>query len=107
MSTDFLVQDKGEPDAVDPQAKQHALEDLPVDTLVFLLGSRYCETDRFTDIAWSQFGNVPKGWHLVQTICDYVHDWIQFGYAYASPTKTSWDALQKVGAYVEILPILR
>ena len=47
MSTDFLMQDKGEPDAVHSQAKQHALEDLPVDTLVFLLGSRYCETDRF------------------------------------------------------------
>ena len=92
MSTDFLVQDKGEPDAVDPQAKQHALEELPVDTLVFLLGSRYCETDRFTDIAWSQFGNVPKGWRLVQTICDYVHDHIKFGYEHASPTKTSWDA---------------
>ena len=61
MSTDFLVQDKGEPDAVDPQAKQHALEDLPVDTLVFLLGSRYCETDRFTDIAWSQFGYPRDG----------------------------------------------
>jgi hypothetical protein len=57
MSTDFLAQDNGEPDAVDPQAEQHALQDLPVDTLVFLLGSRYCETDRFTEIAWAQFGS--------------------------------------------------
>jgi transglutaminase-like putative cysteine protease len=92
MSTDFLIQDDGHLDVVDPQAKQHALEDLPVDTLVFLLGSRYCETDRFTEIAWSQFGNTPKGWRLVQTICDYVHDRIKFGYEHASPTKTSWDA---------------
>ena len=91
MSTNFLVEDNGEPDAVDLQAKQHELEELPVDTLVFLLGSRYCETDRFTEIAWSAFGNVPKGWRLVQTICDYVHDRITFGYEYASPTKTAWD----------------
>ncbi len=92
MSTDFMIQDKGEPDAVDLNAQQHALEDLPVDTLVYLLGSRYCETDRFGSFAWSQFGSVPKGWPLVQAICDYVHGHIRFGYEHASPTKTAWDA---------------
>ena len=68
-----------------------SLQDLPVDTLVFLLGSRYCETDRFVNIAWTQFGNIPRGWRLVQAICDYVHDRIKFGYEHASPTKTAWD----------------
>jgi transglutaminase-like putative cysteine protease len=92
MSTDYLVQDSGEPDAVAPQALQHALEDLPVEVLIYLLGSRYCETDRLSTIAWSVFGNVPKGWPLVQAICDYVHDRITFGYEYASSTKTAWDA---------------
>ena len=91
ISADFLVQDKGEPDALCFQAQQHALQDLPVDTLVFLLGSRYCETDRFIGIAWAQFGNIPKGWRLVQAICEYVHDRIKFGYEHASPTKTAWD----------------
>ena len=92
MSTDFLVQDKGEPDAVAPQAEQHALGDLPVEVLIYLLGSRYCETDRLSDTAWSLFGQVPKGWPLVKAICDYVHDRITFGYQHASPTKTAWDA---------------
>jgi transglutaminase-like putative cysteine protease len=91
LSTNFLVEDSGEPDAVNVEAKQHDLEDLPVETLVFLLGSRYCETDRFTEIAWSTFGSVPKGWPLVQSICDYVHQRIQFGYQYANATKTAWD----------------
>jgi transglutaminase-like putative cysteine protease len=68
------------------------LEKLPVETLVYLLGSRYCETDRFIQIAWSEFGKVAKGWPLVQAICDYVHKHITFGYAHASPTKTAWDA---------------
>ena len=72
MSTDFLMQDKGEPDAMAPQAEQHALEDLPVEVLVYLLGSRYCETDRLSNMAWSLFEKVPKGWPLVQAICDYV-----------------------------------
>jgi hypothetical protein len=73
MSTDFLVQDSGEPDEVAPEAMQYSLDTLPVDVLVYLLGSRYCETDRLSNIAWSRFGNVPKGWPLVQAICDYVY----------------------------------
>ena len=92
LSADFLINDLGAPDDVAPDARQHALEMLPVDTLVYLLGSRYCETDRFTQIAWSTFGNVAKGWPLVQAICDYVHARVEFGYAHARPTKTAWDA---------------
>jgi transglutaminase-like putative cysteine protease len=92
MSADFIIQDKGEPDATAPQAEQHALEVLPVDVLIYLLGSRYCETDRLSNEAWELFGQVPKGWPLVQAICDYVHDRIKFGYEHASPTKTAWQA---------------
>jgi transglutaminase-like putative cysteine protease len=92
MSTDFLAQDSGEPDVMAAQAAQHALEDLPVDVLIFLLGSRYCETDRLSDIAWSLFGQVAKGWPLVKAICQFVHDRITFGSVHASPTRTAFDA---------------
>jgi transglutaminase-like putative cysteine protease len=92
VSTDFVIRDSGQLDEVAPDAEQHSLGQLPVDTLVYLLGSRYCETDRFTQIAWSTFGNTPKGWPLVQAICDYVHNHLKFGYEHASPTKTAWDA---------------
>ena len=90
LSSDFLIEDSGAPDDVAPDAEQHPLERLPVETLVYLLGSRYCETDRFIQIAWAQFGNVPKGWPLVQAICDYVHGRTTFGYEHANPTKTAW-----------------
>ena len=92
LSTDFLIRDSGTPDDVTPDAEQHSLERLPVETLVYLLGSRYCETDRFTQIAWSRFGRFAMGWKLVEAICDYVHDCMKFGYEHASPTKTAWDA---------------
>ena len=95
ISTDFQVRDSGKPDVVVPQATQHALEDLPVDVLMYLLGSRYCETDRLSETAWALFGHIPKGWPLVQAICDYVHDRITFGYQHASPTKTAWDAFNE------------
>ena len=75
-----------------PEEAQSSLETLPVDVLVYLLGSRYCETDRLISFAWSRFGKVRKGWPLVQAICDYVHDSMRFGYEHASRTRTAWDA---------------
>jgi hypothetical protein len=46
LAADGVVRDSGLPDPVFASAYQHAIEDLPADTLVYLLGSRYCETDR-------------------------------------------------------------
>jgi hypothetical protein len=81
VTTDFLIQDNGEADATVPQAEQSALEDLPVEVLIYLLGSRYCEADRLSNTAWSLFGQVRKDWPLVKAICDFVHDRITFSYA--------------------------
>jgi transglutaminase-like putative cysteine protease len=89
--TDALVNDSGCPDPRLEDAEQHAVDALPNEVLVFLLGSRYCETDRFYDIAWSLFGKALPGWGRVQAICDFVHDHVQFGYEFASPTKTAWE----------------
>jgi transglutaminase-like putative cysteine protease len=66
--------------------------ELPEETLTFLLGSRYCETDRLSETAWSLFGKSPAGWGRVQAICDFVHQHLTFGYQYARPTKTAWEA---------------
>ena len=57
-----IVRDGGQPDQVCPSAIQHAVQALPEETLVFLLGSRYCETDRLSEIAWNLFAGSPLGW---------------------------------------------
>ena len=57
-----IIKDTAGPDVVVPSAQQHAVEDLPEETLVFLLGSRYCETDRLAQVAWQLFGQSPPGW---------------------------------------------
>jgi transglutaminase-like putative cysteine protease len=62
LSAKGIVNDTGEQDKVASGAQQHPVEDLPDDALVFLLGSRYCETDRLSEIAWSLFGKTPLGW---------------------------------------------
>ena len=92
LSADGVVRDPGLPDPVVPAAIQHTVQDLPPDTLLYLLGSRYCETDRLSDIAWTLFEKTPPGWARVQAICDFVHHHIRFGYEYARPTKTAWEA---------------
>jgi transglutaminase-like putative cysteine protease len=86
-----LIEDSGEPDLVSPQACQLPVEDLPSEVLRFLLASRYCEVDRFLDIAGNLFGNVQPGWPRVQAVCDWVQANVTFGYQFASPTKTALD----------------
>lgn len=92
FKADFIVQDSGLPDPVSPDAVQHPVDELPDETLVFLLGSRYCETDRMTNLAWSLFGHAPPGWGRVQAIVDYAHQRIEFGYHHARATKTAYEA---------------
>jgi transglutaminase-like putative cysteine protease len=74
---------------------QIAVHNLPDDVLVYLLGSRYCETDRLSDLAWSLFGGTPLGWPRVQAIVDYVHNHIRFDYQEARPTKSAYDVHQE------------
>lgn len=92
MTADAVVRDSGLPEIVVPNAWQHEVQDLPAETLVYLLGSRYCETDRLSQIAWGLFGNAPLGWARVQTICDFVHKHIKFGYEHANATKSALEA---------------
>jgi len=91
LSADAIINDRGTADPVACHAKQHAVEDLPGETLMFLLGSRYCETDRLTEAAWDLFAGTPLGGARVQAICDYVHHHVSFGYEHARATKTAWD----------------
>ena len=80
ISADAMVKDSGLPDAFVPEAQQVRVQDLPEETLLFLLGSRYCETDRLSETAWNLFGNGPTGWGRVQAICDWVHNNIEYRY---------------------------
>jgi transglutaminase-like putative cysteine protease len=98
VSSDVLVNDSGSSDPYVPGAQPVFVPDLPEDTLVFLLGSRYCETDRLSQTAWDLFGQGPTGWGRVQAICDYVHRHITFDYQRANNTRTALEAFnERVG----------
>jgi transglutaminase-like putative cysteine protease len=85
----FIISDSGQQDEVAPDAPQWDIDQLPDDALVYLVGSRYCDTEKLRDIAWSLFGSVPGGWQRVQAVCDYVHNRLQFGYHHARCDRTA------------------
>ncbi|HEY2134237.1 MAG TPA: transglutaminase family protein [Xanthobacteraceae bacterium] len=92
LGTNAVIRDAGGPDPIDRDALQHDIQYLPADTLQFLLGSRYCETDRLSEDAWRLFGQTPLGWSRVQAVCDFVHNHLTFGYEHSRPTRTAYEA---------------
>ena len=89
IRNEFLIADSGLPDETDVHAEQWPVGDLPDEALMYLLGSRYCDTQKLSDQAWARFGGIPGGWQRVQAICDYVHDRIEFGYHHARCDRTA------------------
>ena len=92
FASDSVIEDSGLVDPYVPDAEAHAVADLPDDCLVYLMGSRYCETDRLSQMAWDTFGHIPPGWSRAQAICDYAHERIHFDYQAARSTRTAFEA---------------
>jgi transglutaminase-like putative cysteine protease len=95
LTADCVIRDSGQTDEVVSDAAQDSVQDLPEDTLVFLLGSRYCETDLLSQMAWQIFGGTAQGYARVQAICEYVHRHIAFNYQNARATRGAADAFNE------------
>jgi len=95
FTNDFAIRDSGLPDEIPEDAPLTPVKDLPSETLVFLLASRYCDSDNLSEFAWSRFGGVGGGARLVQAICDFAHDNIRFDYQLADPRRTASGALRE------------
>ncbi len=91
ITAEAVVRDSGLPERSFVEAPQTPVQLLPEEAMTFLLGSRYCETERLLETAWSLFATGPTGWGRVQAICDFVHRHVTFGYEHARVTKTAWD----------------
>jgi transglutaminase-like putative cysteine protease len=88
----FVIADSGLPEIMPEGASQHRIDELPDDVLTYLLGSRYCETQKLLTIAWSLFGAMESGWQRVKAIVEFTHDRIRFGYEHARSDRTAWEA---------------
>jgi transglutaminase-like putative cysteine protease len=88
----FIVADSGMPEELPINAYQHQVGELPEDTLGYLVGSRYCDTQKLSELAWSLFGGYWRGYPVVEAIMNYTHNRIRFSYANARPDRTAFDA---------------
>jgi transglutaminase-like putative cysteine protease len=86
-----LIRDTGLLDPINIYAREVPVGDVPTEFLCYLLSSRYCEVDRFSNIAYELFGHISPGWSRVQAICDWVHSKVIFSYPHARPTKSALD----------------
>jgi transglutaminase-like putative cysteine protease len=91
----FIIADSGKPDDQAAEVPQWDIDQLPDDALVYLIGSRYCDTQKLNELAWSLFGQTPGGWQRVKAICDYVHDHIEFDYQRARCDRTAFEGLEE------------
>lgn len=95
ISADSMISDSGARDPTVSGAQQVPVESLPEEAIVFLLASRFCDSDAMLDLAWSLFGGKATGWARVQAICDFAHQHIAFGYQHARVTRTALDAYKE------------
>ncbi len=95
LTADGVIEDSGQPDEMQFAAGQDSVQDLPEDALVFLLGSRYCETDLLSETAWQLFSGTDRGYACVNAICEYVHRHIAFDYQKARATRTAAEAFRE------------
>ena len=95
LRSDSIIEDSGQLDPYVPDAEQHPVADLPDDCLLYLMGSRYCETDQLSQLAWDSFQHTQPGWPRVQAICDFAHERIVFNYQNARSTRTAYQAYEE------------
>ncbi len=90
------IRDSGLLNDIAPDAPYMDVRELPLDTLPFILPSRYCEADSvLLSLAWNQFGNIWGGWNKVQAICDFVHRHLNFNYPNARSNRTALEAYRE------------
>ena len=95
ITRDCVYACDGAPQEVAPNAREVPLTELPPAYFTYLVGSRYCEVDRMSALAWQLFGNTPRGWARVQAICDFVERHLTFGYQFARATRTACEAFEE------------
>ncbi len=94
LRSDSLIEVSDQPDEYKSWLQETPIALMPDEVLIYLLGSRYCETDRLSQMAWDMFGQTAPGHTRVQAICDFVHNHIRFDYMNARVTRTAYEGWQ-------------
>jgi transglutaminase-like putative cysteine protease len=95
ISADGLLEDSGIAEPAHWAGSETPICALPPEALMYMLPSRYCESDLLAPEALRLFGHLQPGWSRVQAICDFVNRHVTFGYQYARHTKTALETYRE------------
>ena len=71
---------------------------LPAEALIYLNPSRYCESDRLSQIAFSMFGHLPQDFARVNHVCDWIFQHLSYQPGTTDHRTTACDVfLQRTG----------
>jgi transglutaminase-like putative cysteine protease len=90
---DAIVLVSSLPDNPEPPGPPIPVFQLPPETLRYTLPSRYCDSDKLLNFAWTHFGWYLNGYNRVQAICDWVHNNIEYRFGSGSSVISASDVL--------------
>ena len=67
---------------------------LPLSILTYMLPSRYCESDRFSPMAWDLFGQTDDRGEQVRRICQWVDQNLTYAPRTTDARTSAWDVWQ-------------
>jgi transglutaminase-like putative cysteine protease len=94
---DAIAEVSSELDAVNASASVTSIEDLPDETLLYLLPSRYCWPERVQEFAWEQFGGTKPTWERVEAISQWIFDSITYTPGRSTSSTTALDTFESRG----------
>ena len=83
------------PDSRDVLGSVVSVGQLPSDALHYTMPSRYCDSDKLLNFAWSQFGQIPRGLLRVQASCDWVHNNIEYRFLSGRPDLSASEVIAR------------
>lgn len=96
FSNNAVIRSSDQLDEEPPDLPQQDIRDLPVDTLPYLLPTRYCESDsELLSLAWGKFSRIAGGAARVRAICDFVHNYLRFDYLRARSNRSALESYRE------------
>lgn len=96
---DFMGVVETDPNVPVPlDAPEHSPREIPADTLVYTLPSRYCQSDLLARMAQDEFGKITPGGARVQAVADWVRHHVEYRYGTTDAKTSAFDtATERVG----------
>ena len=99
FSFEFIATIETAPNAALPDdAIEHPLREIPAESLVFTLPSRYCQSDLLARMARGEFGQLLSGGRRVRTLADWVRQHVEYHYGTTDAKTSAFDtATERIG----------